>query len=170
MKKYAILMSNNNYLYTGLKAKLEEHGIHLFHENEMDIFLTICTGELVKCCVVFYDDDFYKITTAVFHDRPYLIFHVDDLKVRDVYELLSVTPSGLTVENTVFSKYKSRAIEKKVIYYYAFHKMSYRRIAEKVQIQESRVSYLINSYVRGMNYKNKNEFVLNIENNEIIKL
>lgn len=161
MKKYAILMSHDNYLYVGLKSMLHDINIFLFHENEVDKFLNLCSVAPEDEILILYDDQFRKITSVIFHDREYRFLDVVQLKKGALNDLLELRESSLSKASP--SKYKSKVMEKKVIYYYAFYKMTYRDIAKKMQIPEARVSYFINNYIRGMNFRHKNDFVINLE-------
>ncbi len=161
MKKYAILMSHDNFLHSGLKSHLQDLNVLLFHENEIDKFLNLCSVAIDKEVVIFYDDQFSKITSVVFHDRAYSLINVTQLKYIPLPDLLAL-PDGSLSKNPP-SSYKSKVMEKKAIYYYAFYKMAYRDIAKKMQIPEARVSYFINNYVRGMKFRHKNDFVINLE-------
>lgn len=161
MKKYAILMSHDNYFYSGLKSKLDELNTFLFHENEIDKFLNLCSVAPEDEILIFYDDQFSKITSVIFHDRAYRLIHVLQLKETGLDDLLMLPEACLSIAQQ--SGYKSKVMEKKAIYYYAFYKMAYRDIAKKMQIPEARVSYFINNYVRGMKFRHKNDFVINLE-------
>lgn len=161
MKKYAILMSHDNYLYSGLKATLDNINILLFHENEIDKFLSLCSVAPEDEILIFYDKQFSKIISVIFHDRAYRFINVLQLKEFALDDLLLLPETCLS--RASLSGYKSRVMEKKAIYYYAFYKMAYRDIAIKMQIPEARVSYFINNYVRGMKFRHKNDFVINLE-------
>ena len=161
MKKYAILMSHDNYLYCGLKSTLDEINIFLFHENEIDKFLNLCSAAPEDEIIIFYDDQFNKITSVIFHDREYRLINVLQLKELALNDILELPETCLSKASP--SMYKSKVMEKKAIYYYAFYKMDYRDIAIKMQIPEARVSYFINNYVRGMKFRHKNDFVINLE-------
>jgi hypothetical protein len=158
MKKYAILMSQDNYLYCGLKLKLADMNVFLFHENDIDKFLNICSVSDNDEILIFYDDQFRKITSVVFHDMPSRLINVMHLKYFALEDLLFLPESCHS--KVASSEYKSNIMEKKAIYYYAFYRMAYKDIAIKMKIPEGRVSLFINSYVRGMNFRNKNEFVI----------
>ncbi|ENW5215469.1 hypothetical protein ACFLOH_004045 [Enterobacter cloacae] len=160
-KKYAILMSHNNYLYSGLKSTLDDSIVFLFHENEIDKFLNICSVAREDEILIFYDEQFRKITSVIFHDMAYRSINVLQLKDRVIENLLFLPGTDLSKASS--SEYKSKIMEKKVIYYYVFYKMAYRDIATKMKIPESRVSYFINKYVRGMNFRHKNDLVINIQ-------
>lgn len=160
MKKYAILMSHNNYLYSGLKSTLDDINVFLFHENEIDKFLNICSVAREDEILIFYDDQFMKITSVIFHDMAYGFINVLQLKNVALENLLLLPENCLSKASS--SEYKSKVMEKKAIYYYAFYKMAYRDIATKMKIPEARVSYFINNYVRGMNFRHKNDFLINL--------
>lgn len=161
MKKYAILMSHDNYLYCGLKSTLDAINIFLFHEREIDNFLNLCAAAPEDEILIFFDDQFSKITSVIFHDRAYRLINVLQLKELALGDFLEITETSPSRASQ--SVYKSKVMEKKAIYYYAFYKMAYRDIAKKMQIPEARVSYFINNYVRGMNFRHKNDFVINLE-------
>src|SRR5690606_1110305 len=165
MKKYAILMSHNNYLYSGLKSTLHDANIFLFHEDEIDKFLNLCSVTHEEEVIIFYDEQFSKITSVIFHDREYRLVNIAQLKDYVLDDLFEIPESKLL--KTFPSNYKSKVMEKKAIYYYAFYNMGYRDIAQKMQISEARVSYFINNYVRGMKFRHKIDFFIKLESSRL---
>lgn len=161
MKKYAILLSHNNFLHLGLKHYLRESNILFFHENEINKFLNLCSGAEDDEVIVFYDDQFSKITPVIFHDRGFSLINITQLKKERLHDFLLLSEEKPL--KAYPSHFKSTVMEKKAIYYYAFYKMTYREIAKKMQITETRVSYFINNYVKGMNFRNKNYFIIHLK-------
>lgn len=160
MKKYAILLSHNNFLYLGLEHYLRQSNILLFHESDINKFLNLCSAAEDDEVIVFYDDQFSKITPVIFHDKCFSLINTTHLKQDRLNDCLLLHEEKPL--KSYPSHFKSTVMEKKAIYYYAFYKMTYREIAKKMQITETRVSYIINNYVKGMNFKNKNYFIIHL--------
>jgi hypothetical protein len=158
MVKYAILLSYDNFLFYGVKFQLENENVHLFYYDEMGAFLKLCAGEEINKFIVFYDAEFKKITEAIFHDRPYALVNTELAKEIKIPNILKPSTNMITAYSC--ANFKSKAMEKTIIYYFFFLKMSYKDISKKLEISEARISHFISNYVKGMNFRNKNEFLI----------
>lgn len=157
--KYAMLMSHNSFLYAGLKKILEEKDIYLFCESEFEAFINISQGNSNEKFMIFYDELFERITYAIFHDRPYRFISMKDIRKENLFRFIK--QEDKLVES--YTKFKSKAIEKIIVYYFISRKMSYKEISCILQIPESRVSYFINNYAKRMNYRHKNHLILELD-------